>query len=235
MRVAIDRAGRVHSVAGSPRHDLAVASVEPSLSGAEALARLQQNVGVERSLPVTSGPSGARHTTNFKGGDFARLVLFGAADGAKLAWHVTYRATSTAFYDAVVDAASGAILYRQNLVKAAANAEVYPNHPGAARPRRSTSRTSACRPARPSSTATGRAQWADVDDDNVADAGGGDAAERRHRLRLSVHARSRRARLPGAEPCAWDPADRDSWTDEPRPERRPGLLPRLPLPRPPRR
>ena len=79
LRVAIDRAGRVLSVAGAPRHDLAVASVEPSLSGAEALARLQRNVGVERSLPVSSGPTGARQTTTFEGGDFARLVLFGAA------------------------------------------------------------------------------------------------------------------------------------------------------------
>ena len=131
VRVAIDRAGRVHSVAGlAAAATSRVASVDPSLSGAEALARLQKNVGVERSLPVTSGPSGARHTTNFKGGDFARLVLFGTAGGAKLAWHVTYRATSTALYDAVVDAASGAVLYRQNLVKAAANAQVYPNHPG---------------------------------------------------------------------------------------------------------
>ena len=131
LRVAIDRAGRVLSVAGAPRHDLAVESVEPSLSGAEALARLQRNVGVERSLPVRSGPAGARRTTTFAGDDFARLILFGTASGAKLAWHVTYRATSTAFYDAVVDANSGAILYRQNLTKADGLAEVYPNHPGA--------------------------------------------------------------------------------------------------------
>ena len=124
LRVAIDRAGRVLSVAGAPRNDLEVDTVEPSISGAEALARLQRNVGVERSLPVLSGPTGVRQTTTFKGGDFARLVLFGAASEPKLAWHVTYRATSTAFYDAVVDASSGAILFRQNLTKAAESAEV---------------------------------------------------------------------------------------------------------------
>jgi hypothetical protein len=134
LRVAIDRAGRVLSVAGAPRRDLAVESVEPSLSGAEALARLQRNVGVERPLPVRSGPTGARRTTTFAGDDFARLVLFGTASGAKLAWHVTYRATSTGYYDAVVDASSGAILYRQNLTKAAANANVYRNHPSSSAP-----------------------------------------------------------------------------------------------------
>ena len=53
----------------------------------------------------------------FANGDFARLVLFGAANGPRLAWHVLYRANSRAMYDAVVDATSGAILYRQNLTK----------------------------------------------------------------------------------------------------------------------
>src|SRR3954447_19282470 len=57
VRVAIDRAGRVHAVSGSPRRGLSVASTDPALSGAEALARLQRNVGVERSEPVSSGPT----------------------------------------------------------------------------------------------------------------------------------------------------------------------------------
>ena len=73
-------------------------------------------------------------TTTFEGGDFARLVLFGAASGARLGWHVTYRATSTAHYDAVVDASTGAILFRQNLTKAATDADVYRDHPDAGPP-----------------------------------------------------------------------------------------------------
>jgi hypothetical protein len=216
LRVAIDRAGRVHSVAGSPRHGLRVASIEPSLSGAEALARLQKNVGVERSLPVTSGPAGARHNTTFKGGDFARLVLFGTADGAKLAWHVTYRATSTAFYDAVVDASSGAVLYRQNLTKAASNAQVYPNHPGASATQTvdlaDYGVTPATVPANTVLDGDWSRQWADVDDDNVPD-----AAEETHPSAgtnfvypftpFPVHEDCQDA----AEPCAWDPAIRSSW------------------------
>ncbi len=117
LRVAIDRYGRVVSVSGAPRPGLAVDSIEPALSGADAFERLQANVGVRRPVAVTSGPSGARHTTRFASKDFARLVLFGTANGARLAYHVTYRANSHALYDAVVDADSGAILYRQNLVK----------------------------------------------------------------------------------------------------------------------
>ena len=171
LRVAIDRAGRVVSVAGAPRNDLAVDSVEPDISGAEALARLQRNVGVERSLPVRSGPTGARHTTTFEGGDFARLVLFGAAAEAKLAWHVTYRATSTAFYDAVVDATSGAILFRQNLTKAAANAQVYPNHPGASAPVTVDLEDFGLPAGSTVLDGEFSRQWADLDDDDAIDSG----------------------------------------------------------------
>ena len=67
-----------------------------------------------------SGPSGVRRTTRFAGGDFARLVLFGSGRGTRLAWHVIYRASDRVHYDAVVDAGSGAVLFRQNLVKDAA-------------------------------------------------------------------------------------------------------------------
>ena len=132
LRIAIDSVGRVISVAGAPRHDLSVSSVDPNVGAAAAMAKVRADVGEPGPTAVESGPSGVRQKTTFAGGDFARLVLFGAADGAKLAWHVLYHASrSPALYDAVVDASSGAVLYRQNLTKADAAASVYPNHPGA--------------------------------------------------------------------------------------------------------
>jgi extracellular elastinolytic metalloproteinase len=204
LRVAIDHAGRVVSVAGAPRHELAVPSVEPSLSGAEAFARLQRDVGVERSLPVRSGPDGVRRTTTFEGGDFARLVLFGTAGGAKLAWHVTYRATSTALYDAVVDATSGAILYRQNLTKSDANADVYPNHPGA----------SATVPVdledfglpAGSTKLDGEfsRQWSDLDDQNDIDPAEETTPSSGTDFVYPFTAYTPTAACTATEPCAWD-------------------------------
>lgn len=131
LRVAVDRAGRVMSVGGSPVHGLSVPSIVPAVGAADALRRLATNVGAHADTTVASASTTARRPTRFADGSVARLVLFGAADGARLAWHVMFRAARTADYDAVVDAASGAILYRQNLVKFAANATVYPNFPGA--------------------------------------------------------------------------------------------------------
>ena len=61
--------------------------------------------------------------------DGAELVLFGGRT-VRLAWHLTYRASPTAWLDAVVDAATGRLLYRANLVDAL-SAPVYHNFPGA--------------------------------------------------------------------------------------------------------
>ena len=79
---------------------------------------LQRNVGVTRDVRVTSAASNARRTTRFSTGDRARLVLFGDVRAVRLAWHLTYDAGPTEWYDAVVDATTGRVLRRANLVKA---------------------------------------------------------------------------------------------------------------------
>jgi hypothetical protein len=127
VRVSLDRSGRVLSAIGAPAP--LVDSAAPRLGAVDALRALQRDVGVERPVDVVSGPAGARRTTRFAGGDLARLVLFGSGRGTRLAWHLTYGASDTDHYDAVVDAATGAVLFRQNLVKHAVPAEVFPSHP----------------------------------------------------------------------------------------------------------
>jgi hypothetical protein len=99
------------------------------LSAADALARLEDQVGIQRDVTVRSTGTDARRTTTFSTGDRARLVLFGAR-GVHLAWHLTYAAGNTEHYDAVVDATTGEVLYRANLVKFL-DAYVYHNYPGA--------------------------------------------------------------------------------------------------------
>ena len=127
LRVSLDRGGRVLSAIASPAPQ--ADSAAPRLGAVEALRALQRDVGVERPVGVVSGPAGVRRTTHFEGGDFARLVLYGAGRGTRLAWHLTYRASDADHYDAVVDADSGAVLFRQNLVKDAVPAQIFPSHP----------------------------------------------------------------------------------------------------------
>ncbi|HEY1593800.1 MAG TPA: M36 family metallopeptidase [Thermoleophilaceae bacterium] len=131
LRANVDPRGRLVNVLGTPLHNLSLDSVTPSLSALDALHALMRNVGVTRSASVTSGPAGVRHQTTFSTGNFARLVVFGGYGTPRLAWHVTYTAGSVENYDAVVDADTGQVLYRQNLTKFAANASVWSNFPGA--------------------------------------------------------------------------------------------------------
>jgi extracellular elastinolytic metalloproteinase len=130
LRVNVDGDGRVVNVLGAPRHALSVASVAPRLSAAAALAALARNVGSSRRPSVTSGPSGARADTRFTSGDRARLVLFGDVGTVRLAWHLTLHAAPNAVYDAVVDAGTGRVLRRANMVKGI-DARVFRNYPGA--------------------------------------------------------------------------------------------------------
>ena len=83
VSVALDRAGRVLGATGSPQPDLAVPSITPKLSAAQARRSLARSVGAARAT-----------------GDEARRTLF----GGRLAWRVDVEAGPGEHYDGVVDA-----------------------------------------------------------------------------------------------------------------------------------
>ena len=174
LRVGIDHAGRVLTVGGSPRADLGPAiDTTPKLSAAQALDALMTDTGVRRTVTVTRTSTNPRRTTTFSTGDVAQLVLFGARD-VHLAWHLTYDAGGTHWFDAVVDATTGEVLYRANLVKSVTS-DVYHNYPGASVLQGNTRTPETLDPylASPTvQTLTGPNvhAWADVNDDNAASA-----------------------------------------------------------------
>ena len=70
---------------------------------ARRCARCRTRVGVYRAVPRDRGPAGATRATTYADGTTAELAL----DDGRLTWRVTYRASSTAVYDAFVDARTG--------------------------------------------------------------------------------------------------------------------------------
>ena len=213
LRVNLGRGNRVVSVQGAPVHDLRVSSVVPRLSAEQAMAALQRNVDVTRDLRVTSRSSGARRATTFSSGDEAKLVLFQLASGTRLAWSLTYRARSDAWYHAVVDATSGRVLRRTNLTKFAVPVSVFDNYPGA--PNGGTQVTFDMTPyldAGQTQTLSGpfARTYLDVNDDNRPNAGEEVVPQPETFQDFTGTVGAAGFCEPTAQ-CSWNPAVRDSW------------------------
>jgi hypothetical protein len=106
LRASVAGDGRLISLSGAPLRDVAVASTTPGLTGAEALARVRRDAGAGAGAGAVGGAAAQ-----------PRLVIFAAHDGPRLAWKVRVDADSTHRYAYVLDADSGAILKRSNLVR----------------------------------------------------------------------------------------------------------------------
>jgi len=121
LRATLDDRGRIVSVTGAPRPDLAAAGPpRPRLDAADAVAgalRFGGGRGVARQLG--------------RGGQVAQLTWFtGGGAGARLAWRVLVAPDSQHLFDTVVDARDGRLLLRRNLVKSATGL-AWDNYPGA--------------------------------------------------------------------------------------------------------
>jgi extracellular elastinolytic metalloproteinase len=133
IRVHVARGGRILSFQGSPRAGLADAAPEhAALSAGEALSVAARTAptGAITLAPRVLGVAGPRRLTRFYGGHSAQLILFNLGSRVALAWRVSFRASSTAIYDTIVDAQTGALLWRTNRVLWA-NGLAWDNYPGA--------------------------------------------------------------------------------------------------------
>ena len=122
LRVNLDDDGRVLNVLGSPASGLD-ADTTPTLTAGEAVRVVQDDVGVYR---VAAARERGTRSVTYADGTTAELALY----TGRLAWRVTYRAGDDAVYDVIVDARSGKLLRRANLVKSAVPARVWDDHPG---------------------------------------------------------------------------------------------------------
>jgi len=122
LRVNISSDGRIISVNGQYFPGLTV-SLEPKLTAAEAVLCAVKEAFPDLAFsPVVKKPARGRdQSITFHRGDFtddvtARLTIFPAHDRARLGWRVRLHAADRlAWYDTVIDAESGELLYRYNL------------------------------------------------------------------------------------------------------------------------
>ncbi|MEP9363790.1 M36 family metallopeptidase [Nocardioides sp. CN2-186] len=135
LRANVAADGRLVNVLGSPIHGLR-ASVVPRIPADTALRTALRDGGATKvSVPrVSARTAGPQRNVVWRSGDRAELVLYadGSPGGASLGWQVNARVSEEASYVSVVDASSGDVLWRANMVHGdQGNGTAWENYPGA--------------------------------------------------------------------------------------------------------
>jgi extracellular elastinolytic metalloproteinase len=127
----VTREGRLVNVLGGLRGGLKLNTARPAVAADKAYARTLRSVGSSAQVPAQrSARSGGTRATVYAGQGRAELVAVSAGDGLRLAWRVLAPVGRDGDYDSLVDASTGRLLRRANLVKFA-NALAAENYPGA--------------------------------------------------------------------------------------------------------
>jgi hypothetical protein len=117
LSAAVTKHGRLINVTGSPVHGLGVPTTRPRISSAAAISAARVD--------------GGARVRAAQEGDSATLTLFATGRGARLAWRTLTWPSTQQLNLSVVDALSGAVLYRQSLTSdatgTAAAWEFYPS------------------------------------------------------------------------------------------------------------
>lgn len=117
LRAQVAADGRLLAVQGSPLPDTSVRWTTPGVSASGALARVRRDVGAGGTIARTRRSfSGPQRRTAFADDSQAQLIVFAGPDGNRLAWNVLTEVDSGHVYAAVVDATTGEVLKRDNLV-----------------------------------------------------------------------------------------------------------------------
>jgi extracellular elastinolytic metalloproteinase len=132
--VTVDGDNRVAAVAGSiARNGTALGSFEQT--PAAALTSAAASVAPDAELSTAVNGTKAGYTVLRGIGNstpsYVRRVAFPTADGARMAYRVLLITAPDEAWDTVVDAASGEVLYRSDLVAHDSEGTVYRNYPGA--------------------------------------------------------------------------------------------------------
>jgi len=130
LKANVTRDGRLINIVGSPLATLSGAAAAPAVTAEQALAQTRRDAGAA-VVPLAATQRGdARKSTTFSSGETAGLTLFATVKGNRLGWDLLGQPDGDSLYRQVVDAQTGAILYRQSLVNNATGLFIR-NYPGA--------------------------------------------------------------------------------------------------------
>ncbi|WP_236718071.1 M36 family metallopeptidase [Actinoplanes sp. TFC3] len=216
VRADVTKDGRLIQVTGSP------VAAPPSGLGAAKLSAAQARDAAVRDTrgssrtTVAKAAKSADQATSFASGDQAKLVAFATPGGMRLAWQ-TY--TLDEGYLHVLDAATGRVLYRQDL-RVSDNAPstlAWSNYPGAPRGGKQQVRSLKGWIAKDATTLSGTSShvYLDINDNDEADAGEEVAPNAPGDWRFPFKDFTAQVGAPctPTAQCSWDPSVAYSWQD----------------------
>jgi hypothetical protein len=220
LKAHVTKKGQLVGVQGSPVAGLVpqaqARSAAPAVSAAAARSAAAEDIG-GKARAAKSTRTGK--TTKWSNGDTAKEVYFHTANGLRKGWATYVNAGGSLIYIHVIDAQTGGLLYRRDLVnKGRGDALVIDNYPGA--PRGGKQRTENLiynkwlpKNAKTLLEGTSVAAFADVNDDNVPNPGEtvkvpGTPTTSEYKL---VPFQSASKWCSAAFICTWDPTKPNSW------------------------
>ncbi|AGL15988.1 M36 family metallopeptidase [Actinoplanes sp. N902-109] len=217
IKADVAKDGRLIQVTGSPvAAPGGLAAVRTKLSAAQARdAAVRDTKGSSRTTVVKAAKT-ADQATTFASGDRAKLVAFATTAGLRLAWQ-TY--TLDEGYLHVLDAETGRVLYRQDLVvnDNAPSALAWENYPGADKGGKQRVKSLGKWIAKDATTLTGGSShvFLDLNDNDEADAGEEVAPNAPGNWRFPFKDFTAQVGAPCAPTlqCSWDPKVAYSWQD----------------------
>jgi extracellular elastinolytic metalloproteinase len=136
LRAHVAPDGRLIALQGAPISGLAHltsdVATSPDVAAAEARESAADDVGGEVDGDAVERDARTGGATRWSNGDYADPVWFVTADGARLGWSTYTQAGDGRSYTHVIDAETGDVLYRNDLVDHdRGDASVYDYYPGA--------------------------------------------------------------------------------------------------------
>jgi extracellular elastinolytic metalloproteinase len=219
LQANVTKRGELISIQGSPVAGLnglaAARTAGPAVSADSARTRAAEDVGGKAKAVSGTTKGSMKNWTN---GDQAKLVWFYTADGLRKGWATYTQAGDSLNYTHVVDAESGAVLYRRDLTdEANGDALVQDYYPGAPRGGQqkvvNLFQKGYLQKGATTLDGTSVVAFADVNDDNVANSGEtvkvpGTKSGAEYVLKSFPTSSTF---CSASFICTWDPAKPDSW------------------------
>ena len=222
LKANVTKNGQLISVMGSPVAGLASQAQAKSAAAAPKVTAVAARTTAAEDMGGTASSATAKTagvSTTWSNGDTAKQVWFHTADGLRKGWLTYVNAGGMKIYNHVIDAQTGSLLYRKDLVNEGnGDALVQDNYPGAAKG--GTQRVENLifnkwlpKNAKTLLDGTSVAAWADVNDDNQPNTGEtvkvpGTATGGQYKL---VPFQNASSFCSTSFICTWDPAKPDSW------------------------